>query len=276
MATGLGGLPELDPTYDVPKDAQQTFQEKGWTKLENVCTADEVAAYREIIKDTAVRHVNEDRPLEERDTYGKAFLQVTNLWQKDERVAKFVLAKRFAKIAADLMGVEGVRLYHDQALFKEPGGGHTPWHQDQFYWPLDGVKTVTMWMPLVDVDKSMMAMKFAEQTHREGSLVQLEISDESEQFFENLVREKGYNVEQVEAMRAGDATWHTGWTLHAAPGNATERMREVMTIIYYEDGAEISEPDSEARKLDLEAWFPGQKPGEKAASPINPLLYSRR
>ncbi|MFW5697270.1 MAG: phytanoyl-CoA dioxygenase family protein [Fimbriimonadaceae bacterium] len=275
MATGLGGLPDLDPNYDVPGDAKNQFQEKGWTKLENVCTTDEVAAYREIIKDTAVRHVNEDRPLEERDTYGKAFLQVTNLWQKDERVAKFVLAKRFAKIAADLMGVEGVRLYHDQALFKEPGGGHTPWHQDQYYWPLEGVKTVTMWMPLVDVDKSMMAMKFAENSHHDGSLVQLEISDESEEFFNNLVKEKGYNVEQVEAMGAGDATWHTGWTLHAAPGNATERMREVMTIIYYEDGAEISEPDSEARKLDLKTWFPGQKPGEKAGSPINPLLYSR-
>ena len=34
---------------------------------------------------------------------------------------RFTLARRFAKIAADLMGVEGVRIYHDQALFKEPG-----------------------------------------------------------------------------------------------------------------------------------------------------------
>ena len=34
------------------------------------------------------------------------------------------------------MGVEGVRLYHHQALFKEPGGGYTPWHAGQFYWPL--------------------------------------------------------------------------------------------------------------------------------------------
>ena len=42
-------------------------------------------------------------------------------------------------------------LYHDQALFKEPGGGPTPWHQDQYYWPFDTDKTITMWMPLVEV-----------------------------------------------------------------------------------------------------------------------------
>ena len=58
-----------------------------------------------------------------------------NLWAVDDAVKQFTLAKRFAKIAADLLGVDKVRLYHDQALYKEPGGGFTPWHQDQYYWP---------------------------------------------------------------------------------------------------------------------------------------------
>ena len=58
---------------------------------------------------------------------------------------------RFAGVAAALLGVDGVRLYHDQALFKEPGGGPTPWHQDQVYWPLATDRTITMWMPLVDL-----------------------------------------------------------------------------------------------------------------------------
>jgi hypothetical protein len=37
------------------------------------------------------------------------------------------------------MEVEGVRLYHDQALFKEAEGGITPWHADHtigLYQPL--------------------------------------------------------------------------------------------------------------------------------------------
>lgn len=112
-----------------------------------------VKEYETIISDL-VRELNDqDKPLEERDTYGKAFIQIGNVWEKDESVRQFVLARRFAKIAADLMGVEGVRIYHDQALFKEPGGGHTPWHQDQIYWPLDTEHTITMWMPLVPIAK---------------------------------------------------------------------------------------------------------------------------
>ena len=62
-----------------------------------------------------------------------------------------MFAPRFAEVAARLLGVEGVRLYHDQGLFKEPGGGPTPWHQDGYYWPLDTERTITLWMPLVDV-----------------------------------------------------------------------------------------------------------------------------
>lgn len=43
--------------------------------------------------------------------------------EKSEIIQRFVMARRFAKVAAELMGVDGVRIYHDQALFKEPSGG---------------------------------------------------------------------------------------------------------------------------------------------------------
>jgi len=44
--------------------------------------------------------------------------------------------------------VDGVRIYHDQALNKEPGGGYTPWHCDGYYWPLQSDKILTAWVPL--------------------------------------------------------------------------------------------------------------------------------
>ena len=44
--------------------------------------------------------------------------------------------------------MEGVRLYHDQALNKDPGGGYTPWHCDGYYWPVQSDKIVTAWVPL--------------------------------------------------------------------------------------------------------------------------------
>src|SRR5262249_18585095 len=139
-----------------------------------------VAVYRRSIVDAVARLNRERRPLAERDTYGKAFLQTTNLWELDDTVRRFVMARRFARIAAELMGVEGVRLYHDQALFKEPGGGPTPWHQDQYYWPLDTPHTITMWMSLVDASADMGTMTFASGSQRDGYLADLAISDASQ------------------------------------------------------------------------------------------------
>ena len=119
--------------------------------------------------------------------YGKAFLKGMNLWLKDEGLRRFVLAGRFAKIAADLLGVEDVRVYHDQALRKEPGGGITPWHQEQHYWPLDADNTIAMWMPLVDVSPEMGTMRFASGSHLDGYLGDMPISDDSEKQFEEYI-----------------------------------------------------------------------------------------
>ncbi|MGV8878456.1 MAG: phytanoyl-CoA dioxygenase family protein [Sphingobacteriaceae bacterium] len=94
----------------------------------------------------------EKRKIEERYTYCNAVLRIMNLWRSDENVKQLVLAKRFAKMAADLLGAVNVRIYHDQALFKEAGGGLSPSHQDQYYWPIDTPNTVTMWMPLINID----------------------------------------------------------------------------------------------------------------------------
>jgi Protein involved in biosynthesis of mitomycin antibiotics/polyketide fumonisin len=269
-------LPPLDSDYPLAPEDIAAFQEKGFAVLRGVATPDEVAAYRPILWDVTMAHNRQTKPLEERDTYGKAFIQVGNLMEMDARAAKFVFSRRFARIAAELMGVDGVRVYHDQALYKEPGGGHTPWHQDQQYWPLDGAKCVTLWMPLVDADESMGTMRFAAGSQRLGYLGPLNISDDSEAQLANLVAEKGYPIVYAGAMRAGDATFHDGWTIHGAPGNASaEQTREVMTIIYVEDGARITPPDSPQRENDLRRWFPGLQPGDLAASEINPLVYRR-
>jgi ectoine hydroxylase-related dioxygenase (phytanoyl-CoA dioxygenase family) len=267
-------LPDLSSDYSLSEEQIARFRQNGHVLLRGVATPEAVAAYRPALLDTVRRYSRETRKLEDRDTYGKAFLQITNLWVKDDTVRRFVLARRFAKIAADLMGVDGVRIYHDQALFKEAGGGHTPWHQDQQYWPLD-TKTVTLWMPLVDASEQMGTMRFASGSHTLGYLGEMPISDQSEAEFDKFIAERGFPIANCGAMAAGDATFHAGWTLHGAPGNTSDTMREVMTIIYLADGARIIEPDSPYRQNDLRAWFPGLKPGDPAASDINPLVYSR-
>ncbi len=266
-------LPQLDESIQVSKTQIEDFRDKGHVLIKNILSADEVAAYREAINNAAYKYNTEKRKLEERDTYGKAFLQIMNLWEADESVRKFTLAKRFAKIAADLLGVKNVRIYHDQALYKEPGGGFTPWHQDQYYWPLSTNKTVTMWMPLIDIDEDMGMLTFASHSQNAGFVENVAISDESEAVLEKFISDKGFQVTRAKTMNAGDATWHYGWTLHAAPGNKSEDVtREVMTIIYFADGADITPTQNKHQENDRNKWLGGLQPGEKAASEHNPLV----
>jgi ectoine hydroxylase-related dioxygenase (phytanoyl-CoA dioxygenase family) len=268
-------LPDLSSEYDVPPDKVDGFQRDGHAVLRGVASEDEVAAYRPVIEEATRANSRETRPLEERDTYGKAFLQVPNLWRRDEGVKRFVFSRRFAKVAADLLGVEGVRLYHDQALFKEAGGGRTPFQQDQFYWPFDTDKTITMWMPLVPVTAEVGSMTFATGSHKLGYLGEYDISDESERKFQEMIAEQGLPLDTHGELAPGDATFHTGWMLHGAPPNPTGNLRSVMTVIYYADGARAVEPDHMFRQYDLQMWLPGVKPGDLAVSEKNPLLFSR-
>ncbi|MGN6533482.1 MAG: phytanoyl-CoA dioxygenase family protein, partial [Ginsengibacter sp.] len=210
METGNQPLPALNDIKKIPPQQIEEFRDNGHTITRGLLSPEEVAAYHSVISNAALKYNTEKRKMEERDTYGKAFLQIMNLWRHDENVKKFVMSKRLAQVAADLLGVKNVRIYHDQALFKEPGGGPTPWHQDQYYWPIDTYNTITMWMPLVDIDEEMGMLTFASGSHTKGYVFDTAISDESETEFDNFVKENKYPVVRPKHMNAGDATFHYG------------------------------------------------------------------
>ena len=262
----MDGLHPLDPA------AVAAFRRDGHVTVPGLASPEEVAAVRPAILRAIARVAGSGDRQGRLDDYGSLFTQVTNAWRIDDEVRRFVFSRRFARVAAELLGVAGVRLYHDQALVKEPGGRPTPWHQDQYYWPLDTADTVTLWMPLVDVDEGMGPMVFASGSHRvdwdSGA-----ISDEGGARLEAEIRRRGLPLGGGRALRAGDATFHRGRTLHCAGANRSGRPREVMTVIYHADGARVVEPDTEHRRADRDAFLPGLAAGDLAASPLNPLLY---
>jgi ectoine hydroxylase-related dioxygenase (phytanoyl-CoA dioxygenase family) len=265
----------LSNSYNVSEAQADTFRQNGHILLREVVPADELKPYRDEIVAVTTEYAKSYKPLEQRDTYGKAFIQYTNLWEKNETIREFTLSERLGKIAAELMGVKSVRVYHDQALFKEPNGGRTPIHQDQQYWPLDGVKCCTLWMPLVDATANMGTLNFATGSQTLGNVGSINISDDSDVILGDVIKKHGFEVVNAGDMKAGDATFHDGWCIHGAPGNASSTTtREVMTIIYYDADAVVSTPDSSERENDLKAWFPGLKPGDKAASRLNPVAYT--
>ncbi|CAB4861174.1 unannotated protein [freshwater metagenome] len=266
-------VPPLTSLVTVGAEQIAAFARDGHTVVRGLASTDEIDVYRAAIESSVQRATARHPDLDKRDTYGKAFLQVPNICFNDETAKTFSFAPRFAKVAADLLEVEGVRLYHDQALFKEPGGGYTPWHQDQTYWPLDTDRTITMWMPLVDVPADVGSMTFANGSHQHGDLGKWVIGDESEARFDEMVRERGFPTSTHGAVRAGDATFHMGWTLHRAPANNTPLLRSVMTVIYVADGTRVGPDDSPYRAFDRAMWLGGAEPGSLVDGPGNPLLW---
>ena len=262
----------LDESYKLTDEQIGQYKRNGHILLPQVAPTAEMPPYRDAMLRTAEALSGPVAPLAERDTYGKAFRQIWHLCEHDETVAKFVLGRRFAKVAADLMGVDRVRLYHDQVLYKEPGGGPTPWHQDQYYIPLDTNNVMTMWIALVDCSEEMGTMRHASGSHADGPLLPIGISDQSQTDYEHLIGERGWPIAHCGDMQPGDLSAHTGWTVHCAPGNHTDRMREAITIIYYEDGARILPGNEYGNKVHMGDF----KVGDLAASWMNPIVFDRR
>jgi ectoine hydroxylase-related dioxygenase (phytanoyl-CoA dioxygenase family) len=262
---------ELAESYDLTQDAIAFYNEFGYVKLKDVLSAEILSYYGSLITDLVFKLNKLTKPMEERTTYERAFLQIMNLWHENEEVKEFVFSKRLAKIAADLMQVQGVRLYHDQALYKESSGGITPWHADQFYWPLSSPKTVTVWIPLQKTSMEMGPLAFAEKSHTVEIGRDLEISDESEALMTAQLKQFAVNETPFDL---GEVSFHAGWLFHRAGANVSGSARKVMTMIYMDKDQQITEPRNSYQQADWETWLSSKTVGSNPDGALNPLLFS--
>ncbi|MFM2117299.1 MAG: hypothetical protein RL316_489 [Bacteroidota bacterium] len=273
MATPSKNIEEqLNSPYVLTQEQIKFYQENRFIKLKQVFNQSFISYFNEVITRRVEKMNTQTAPLESRSTYGKAFLQLFNLWREDELVEQLVFSKRLAKIATDLMQTSGARLYHDQALFKEGGGGITPWHADQYYWPLDTDKTITAWIPLQATPFELGPLEFSAGSHRIVEGRNLEISDESEQIIQQNLRVTDFN-HVIEAFDVGEISFHSGWIFHRAGANSTTQMRKVMTIIYMDKNMRLKSPENQNQVNDWNTWCPGAAIGEVINSPLNPILF---
>ncbi|WP_395633027.1 phytanoyl-CoA dioxygenase family protein [Flavobacterium sp.] len=264
----------LDKPYELTRKQIEFYQANRFIKLKAVLPPEAVAFFNVVISQQVELMNKEQTALEDRTTYGKAFLQLFNLWLENSLIKELIFSKRIAKIASDLMEVDGVRLYHDQALFKEGGGGITPWHADQYYWPLETDKTITVWIPLQATPLEMGPLEFSAGSHIIVEGRELEIGDKSEALIQERLRVTDFN-HVIEAFDLGEISFHSGWVFHRAGANVTNDMRKVMTIIYMDKDMILKNPENKNQVHDWNTWCPGATIGEVINSPINPILYSR-
>jgi phytanoyl-CoA dioxygenase PhyH len=205
------------------------YQSAGHLTLRGALPRAKVQRVRTTVEELVRGTTRAALPLEQRDTYGKAFLQVQDLNRKDAKVREFVWDRGLARVAASLMGVPAVRFYFDQALFKEPGGGATPWHQDHVYWPF-------------------------------------------EDLYSRLVADEQLPVEPTGPMAVGDVSFHASWALHRAMGNSTPEVRQVIAVIYFEDGPELYDQIEGSQRIGYDVYFSDLRPGDVAGSDLMPVL----
>ncbi|MBA3686114.1 MAG: phytanoyl-CoA dioxygenase family protein [Planctomycetes bacterium] len=261
----------LDAPYALPASAIAHYRSAGYVKLPGALSATAIARYAPDIAQQVSEQTRDLPPLGARSTYGKAFQQVINLWRRNEAVRALVFSQRLARIAAELMGTRGVRMYHDQALFKEPGGGFTPWHADQQYWPLASDRCVTAWIPLQAVPLEMGPLAFAVGSQRILAGRELGISDESEQVIgltlADCAKDEG-------SFALGDVSFHAGWIFHRAGPNRTDTLRAVMTVIYMDVDMRLAPPGNGNQEADRQGFCPGVAAGEIIDTPLNPVLWT--
>lgn len=262
----------LDTPYELDDDAIAQYSEQAFIMLRDVLSRDVIELFEKEITEQVLRLNTEKAALEDRDTYGKAFLQVTNLWTHSETVKTLVFSRRLASIAASLMEVEGVRLYHDQALYKEAGGGYTPWHADQYYWPLASPRCITAWIPLQETSLEMGALEYAAGSHRLDIGRDKPISDESEALIDAALAGASCPI-VAKPFSLGEVGFHAGWLFHRAAPNSTDRTRKAMCVIYMDRDMRMKAPSNPHQELDRDVWCPGARVGEVIDTPLNPVLF---
>jgi hypothetical protein len=255
----------------------EDFRRDGFVVVPGLLSADERRRYGAAVDEAVGRRSKGDtRTLAEKSRYEQSFIQCQNLWEDSEGVRPLTFHPLLAETAARLLGVGAVRLWHDQALYKEPGGRETDPHQDQPYWPIVETDTITAWIPFDGSTLETGAMGYLPGSHRLGlrEFVNIFTGDAGGGGGRGGVLGRGElaGIEPVFVeVPPGAVAYHHGLTFHLAGANRTGTVRRVHTVIYFADGSTRGEgrfphPSVERAGIGM---------GEVIASDVTPLAWPR-
>ena len=219
------------------------FQSDGFLLVEGFFSEQELDHFGPSV-DAAVRNRTADdrRVMQQKNLYEQTFVQCMRLWEDHPDVRSFTFHPKLCAAAAALLEVDCVRLWHDQALYKEVGGRKTDAHLDYPFWPVDKPDLVSVWIPFEDVHAGGGRMSYVQGSHSSGitqfaDIGQLHGGEEVDLLADPRVAEMP--LIPVDAPK-GSAIFHHACTIHAADANDTESTRRVFTMAYMADGCRRS------------------------------------
>lgn len=163
------------------------------------------------------------------------FLQFFNTWRHLPNVKH--LAFDLGQAAAVLMNVPSVRLYQDSIFVKRSGDGPTPWHVDARMAPFDTSHMITFWISLQE--NSTDGLIFCSKSHSDFSLPFWNDFDGPE--YQRLDERYRHSAESYKPIHLSDVTCHSGWTLHCADPNESDKDRVALAISFVDTRAEVRE-----------------------------------
>jgi len=233
---------------DVTGDQIERYRQEGFLVIEDFLTSSELAEWRSAVEEaieerdgikipgTNIRTGYDDGINKDTEYYANVFDQLINLWQTNSRVRKLMVSPELGRVASLLSGAHGIRIWHDQALFKRPWANPTALHLDVPYWSFSVPDAISIWVALDDATRDNGCLYFLPGTHKKTDYRDIGITKNMKAIF--TVYPELASVEAVAVpMRAGSASFHNGLCIHGAGPNMTPRPRRAMTCAYMPDGA---------------------------------------
>lgn len=246
------------------------FRRDGFVVVPDLLSVAELDRYGAAVDAAVAARTRHDRRrLEEKSRYEQSFQQCLNLWEDHADVRPLTFHPRIAAAAAALLGVAALRVWHDQALYKEAGGRPTDAHQDQGYWPIEEADTVTAWIPFDGSTLDTGAMGYVPGSHRFGVRKFVNIFFGEPEDLIQAPESRGVAPVFVEVPRGGVA-FHHGLTFHLAAPNRSGQTRRVHTVIYFRDGCTRGSlfPHPSVDRAGIAV-------GQVIASEVTPIAYPR-
>jgi phytanoyl-CoA hydroxylase len=223
------------------------YQANGFVVIEDFLTPDELEHWRKAVMQAVAERggrkmpgkdilIGEDDGInEDGDYFGKVFDQLLNLWQTSSAVKELMFDERLGKMAAMLSEAEGIRIWHDQALFKRPWANPTAFHLDNPFWSFSDRRAISIWVALDDATLQNGCLYFIPGSHKGTKFDKISIGRNMDGIFD--VYPQYMKALAVAApMKAGSCSFHNGLTIHGAGPNMTNAWRRAMSCAYMPDG----------------------------------------
>jgi phytanoyl-CoA hydroxylase len=249
-----------------PTDEQvAAYGRDGFVLVEGLLDDAELARWRSVT-DAAVAERHDEHGDE---YYRRVFRQLQRLAETNAEMAELILDRQLGEIVASLAGIDGVRVWHDQALIKPPYGNPTAWHLDNPFWSFHSRDAISIWIALDDATLANGCLWYLPGTHRSARFELTEIGANFGALFDAYPEWLG--LEPVAAVcAAGGAVFHNGLVAHAAGVNVTPRPRRAMTCAFMPVGSTFNGTQNILPDDYLASLVVGDVLDDDA---INPLVY---